>query len=813
MSKRKKITRREFIKTGVAIGTVVTFCPDLFRMVFGVDAEARSKSITYDQIIRTACSPSCAGQVCGMNAFVKNGKIVKIEPAEFPDPKYKRICLKGLTHLERTYHKDRLKYPMKRVGERGSGKWKRITWDEALDTIASKITEIKEKHGSDSLVFMPVGGGTSTVLNSRSGWRLANLLDAQAVASISLHGDLAVGNLMTLSWKGGTPRGSLLGYTEPSDYKNSKLIILWGENTSESRMMDMHFMYDAMDNGAKIVVIDPRFTSTASRANKWIPIKPGTDGALALSMMHVIIDKNLHDKNFIAKYTVGPFLVRSDNGMFLRDKDINEKGGDDYMVFDQSGDKLEHASENVDQALIVKKEVILKNGSKISVETAFSLLKQLADKYPPKVASEITNIPAAQIEQLAIEYGKTKPSLIRIGRSFHVYMDGHNAQRAVITLGALTGNIGNSGGGVLHGGGTQAIGGSALSRFNMKEFLSPTGKPLKVLPGLHLTGNPDIAKKTKFLWVSGKNPINQSPAKNKFVNEILPNYEFFVVMDQFMTVTAEYADIVLPACSWFEKTDIAVAVHYYLQLQQKVIEPMYEAKPEIEVYGEIAKRLGFGKYFEKTTEEWLEILLNNPNATELKGITLAKLKQGACRINVPDPYIGWADKKFLTDSGRIEFYVEWLKEFGEELPLYKEPFEVSPLNPLFKKYPLMFQQGHTRYYAHSQFGGYSPSILELNPEPQISIHPSDATPRRIKSGDFVNMVNDRGRLKCKALVTEGIMPGCVHIPEGWWPKHYRGGHHNDLTHDTLTKATSNNKKLRRESNSPFYDTLVEVKKA
>ncbi|MBN2654814.1 MAG: molybdopterin-dependent oxidoreductase [Nitrospirae bacterium] len=572
-------------------------------------------------------------------------------------------------------------------------------------------------------------------------------------------------------------------------------------------------MYDAMDNGAKIVSIDPRFTSTAAKVNQWIPIKPGTDGALALSMMHVIVDKNLHDKSFIAKYTVGPFLVRSDNGMFLRDKDINEKGGDAYLVYDIAGDKLDHSAKNAEPALIAKREVTLKNGSKITVETAFSLLKKLADKYPPDLASKITTIPAAQIEALAVEYAKTKPSLIRIGRSFHVYMDGHNAQRAVITLGALTGNIGNSGGGVLHGGGTQAIGGSALSRFNMKEFLSPTGKPLKVLPGLHLTGNPEIAKRTKFLWVSGKNPINQSPAKNKFINEILPNYEFFVVMDQFMTVTAEHADIVLPACSWFEKTDIAVAVHYYLQLQQKAIEPLHEARPEIEVYGQIANRLGFGKYFEKTSEEWLELLLNNPRATELQGITLEKLKKGACRINVPDPYIGWSDKKFLTDSQRVEFYVEWLKEYGEELPLFKDPYEVSSKNPLYKKYPLMFQQGHTRYYAHSQFGAYNPSMLELHPEPMMSIHPSDAKSRGIKTGDIVSMFNDRGKLSCKALVTEGIVPGCVHIPEGWWPRHYRGGHHNELTHDTMTKATSQNVKLRRESNSPFYDVLVQVKKA
>lgn len=813
MGKERKLTRRAFIKSSSAVATAAAVSPELFCNVLSSDAEARAHSIEYDKVVRTACSPSCAGQVCGMNAFVKNGRVVKIEPAEFPDPKYKRICLKGLTHLERTYHPDRLKYPMKRVGARGEGKWQRITWDEALDTIAAKITEIKGKYGGDSLVFMPVGGGTSTVLNSRSGWRLANLLDAQAVASISLHGDLAVGDLMTLSWKGGTPRGSLLGYTEPSDYKNSKLIILWGENTSESRIMDTHFMYDALDKGAKIIVIDPRFTPTASRMSQWIPIRPGTDGALALSMMHVIIKKNLHDKDFLSKHTVAPFLVRSDNGQFLREKDVLDKGGDGYMVVDVSGDKVVPSSQCSSPTLLSKKDVTLKDGSKITVETSFSQLKQLADQYPPQTASKITKIPASQIEQLATEYGSTKPALIRMGRAFHVYMDMHNQQRAVITLGALTGNIGNSGGGVLHGGGTQAIGGSALSRFKMKDFLSPTGKPLKVLPGLHLTGNPEIAKRTKFMWVSGKNPINQSPAKNKFINEILPNYEFFVVMDQFMTVTAEYADIVLPACSWFEKTDIAVAVHYYLQLQQKAIEPLYEARPEIEVYGEIAKRLGLGKYFEKTTEEWLTLLLDNPNATELKGVTLDRLKKGAVRINVPEPYIGWADKKFLTDSARVEFYVEWLKEFGEELPVFREPVEASSQSPLAKKYPLSFQQGHTRYYAHSQFGAYNPTLLELNPEPLLSMHPSDANPRGIKDGDYATMFNDRGKLKCKVLLTEGIIPGNVHIPEGWWPRHYREGHHNDLTHDTLTKATSSNTKLRKESNSPFYDTAVQVKKA
>jgi molybdopterin-containing oxidoreductase family molybdopterin binding subunit len=307
----------------------------------------------------------------------------------------------------------------------------------------------------------------------------------------------------------------------------------------------------------------------------------------------------------------------------------------------------------------------------------------------------------------------------------------------------------------------------------------------------------------KAIWFAGMNYASQMPNQNKILKEVFPNLELIVVSDLFMTATAGYADFVLPVSSTFECMDLqAGLVNWtnYLHLRQKAIEPLYESKPDFRIAAELAIRMGLGEYFDKSDEEYLKEILTSDHPT-MEGVSLEKLKEGPMPEKIID-----MPQKFNTPTGTIEFYVEKLVPFGQQLPVYLEPVE-STITFKAKKYPLSLLSSHSINRVHTTAGN-CPSLLNKDPEPTVQINPADANQRNIKDGEIVLVFNDKGRVRIKAKLSEDIMPGVVNIDEGWWPEHFIEGHLNALTHDRINPAQA----AIFEPNAAFCDVLVEVEK-
>ena len=737
-----------------------------------------------EKVTRTVCM-IFDGIACGMLAHVKDGVLTKVEPADFPEPGYRFACLKGLCTPKIVYHPDRLKYPMKRVGERGEGKWHRISWDEALDIIAGKLKDIREKYNPESVAYLLNGGISIPSGPMFSGQRWAS---ASGGTYVGLYGDgdanLPCANMASF--------GMLIMENYLMDFENPGLRVSWGMNFVETAGYRCRRFREAREKGTKMVAIDPRFTPTAAKADEWIPIRLGTDAALALGMINVILNEGLCDEPFITEYTNGPFLVRNDNGRFLRERDI--PSGDStsrYIIWDTKTNKPQ-ISTTPDVIPALRGSYTIDG---IECKPAFQLLIELVMQYPLERVSEITEVSPDVIKRLALDHATRKPVVTDKGMGSQRTFHGDLSHRAINTLAAVTGNI------------SLKPGVDMFAALNFAPFMFPEMMVAKQFPIVQfietvLTEDP---YPIKAMWISHHNPANQEPDRNKF-KECMSRMEFTVVVDLFMTPTAEYADVVLPACTTFECTNVAlpwmiyVGGHPYIQMQPKVIEPYYESKTDLEIFNELAPRMGLGEFFDKSNEEYLEMLFSSGHAS-LEGITLEKIKEG------PMKAIPYAKRLFMTPSGRIEFYVEKLKEFGQELPVYMEPME-SIRQPLAQKYPLSFLQTHIKYRQHSMFANVD-WIRELEPEPVLDMNPVDSEKRNIRDGDMVTAFNDRGSVTLKARIHEGIKPGVVNVNQGWWPRDFVDGSHQELTHGPINPV----QQILFEPNASYYDVLCEVKKA
>lgn len=739
-----------------------------------------------ERVVRTACPAHCAANACGILAHVQEGKVVKLEPADFPDPHLRRICLRGLSSLQLLYHPDRLQHPLKRVGPRGAGKWQPVSWDEALDTIADKFREIAEKYGSRSVGFVLGGPGSGTV-KFGAYTRFASLFQGTRVSAWG-YGDSAGPCATTSMYGAHSPGGFISAFREP------KLNFCWGTNPGESTPFMMRLLHGYKQWGTRLVVIDPVFTVTASKADEYIRIRPGTDAALALGMMNVIMAEGLQDEGFVRAHTVGPFLVRSCDGRFLRGGDAAER----YMVWDRETNQARPSDEpGVSPSLTGTYHV-----DGVECKPAFQLLADLIAQYAPEKAAEITSVPADIIRRLAVAYATHKPANIYtnngLGRTYH----GDLTFRAICTLAAITGNTTVPG-----------AGGHRRLVLNWGAFLQPDPDRSYLRMGILNTYPAILTEKPyplKALWFAFTNFVNQCANSHKIIDEIFPKLDFIVDTNLFMDDTAKHADIVLPVCTFLEFSDMVGGPAPYLQLQQKVIEPLYESRSDVSILSDLAKRIGFGEYFDKTEQEFVDLLLDSGHAS-VEGINVARLREGPARINVSQPAPAQersqAQPRFRTASGKIEFYVEKLKLLGEELPLYREPME-SDRTRLAEKYPLVFVQVHSRFRHHSSYAN-APWLLEINPRPVVEMHPADAASRRIEDGDTVVVYNDRGRAKLEAKLNEGIQPGVVNIGEGWWFNQFYDGGLNALSHDAINPAQD----AIYEPNMAFNDVLVQVEKA
>ena len=769
------LSRRSFLKWSAVLGGSVVLTgafTSCSNQALVDQNQTVLQATTGNEVSKMAICPNMGcHQNCPVVAHVRDGQLVRVSAPDFPGiPEFNHICVRGLASWKLPYLDKRLNYPLKRVGERGSGEWERISWEEAYDTIATRLGEIRDKYGSKGVLMK--GSGSSSVplggVNAgASTTRFSNLFGCTEIVGWTIDGGPYVAALSQYGF-------FFAGGNDPRDWKNSKLIINWGKNTAEAAMRDMKFVLDAKDHGAKLIHISINYDPTAAKADEWIGIEPASDGALAMGMMNVILREGLHDQAYLIYSTVAPLLVDVGTGKFARGSDISpEMDKALYVVWDETSQAPApmpphvHALPNVTPALDGEYTI----GGK-TYATAFHLLAQEIEKYPPEEAARITGVPLETIERLAVEYATSKPAIINLGTGVTRYFYGDLEARAILTLGALTGNVGISGGGTSGwtGGFNPTLNTDPINAANEKRSMR-----IHCSEG-YRTITEGIPHQVKGMLVFGNNPVHTLSNYQVWINEILPKLDFIVTIDIVESETAHFSDIILPATSIYERKDLMTNLGYAVLCQQP-IKPLFERKSDLEICTELANRLGFGEYFKYTEEDFFRVMLDSPS---LEGVTLERLNSegGLVFGNGPmEPQIGFLNQDYWTPSGRIEFYAEQLASVGEALPGHKGAGEVVD-SDLGKRYPVRFLTGRRRFWTQSM--SFYPAVREINPKPTLQVNPKDAEARGIKNGDLVRVYNDRGEMVVSAMLQPGIRPGSVYIEHGWKPEEFVSGFYQNL---------------------------------
>ena len=784
------ISRRSFIKAGVAGSVTLGLSGPVVSRKWFQPATAANQ---YQEIEAfTYHTTNCGGR-CAFKCTVRDGKLVMIQPNNWTDKRFSTVCLKGLSELERVYSPDRLQTPLKRVGERGEGKFVPISWDEALTTVADKLKELKAQHGGESILMSVSTGIEYTYPN------LNKLLGTQWVCEAGI--DIGFANGLDECIGGKT-----YGYVqnETTDWVNSATIIFLGCNILETSLTDSKFFFAAKEAGAKIISIDPNYSTTVSKSDQWISIKPGADGALLLGMISIILDNNWYQPDYLVKNSSAPFLIREDNKQLLR---LNDDGDDvesnPHLIWDENSNSAKpFNASDVKPAL---EGVFTVNGMK--VKTVFTSLKENQKQYTLSWTAEKTEIEEDVLYQLTKDYATRGPAVLGWGYGgVDKWTNADVVGHAGAILGALTGNFGRVGGAV----GTALFHGTSWDATLNSWVLPPEfqGAPLEMTTA-------DMREKENSVRavINIGNTLQQHFANLsktvKWINEL----DFVVTIDPFHNTSVNYSDIVLPACTPFESEYDIMNMQInrsHVLLSQKVIEPLHESKSDFQIEKELLAKFGLDKYLPKTPEELQRTRLDSDDPA-LKGITVDTLKDNnfIMRLNVPDePYRGFMDQKYNTPTTKLEIYHEQMVEYEQALPNYDAPSEVYDGNPLMDKYPLQFNQAHTKYRVHSQFTN-AEWINQLDDGPRLDMSPADAKDRGLENGDTVEIFNDRGSFKAKCKLTEAMRPGQVRLYEGWWTKHMIGGNLQNVTNDTFNERQY---KLRYGPVIPYNDTLVEVKK-
>ncbi|MDX2044199.1 MAG: molybdopterin oxidoreductase family protein [Acidobacteriota bacterium] len=698
------------------------------------------------KVIRGACPHDCP-DTCALVTTVENGKAIKVQGAEDHPTTNGFLCTKVNRYLERTYSPQRVLYPMKRVGEKGKGIFERISWDEALDTIAAKFKEIA---ADNPQAIQPYSyAGTMGLVQGESMDRRffhklgASLLDRTICASAG-----AAGYKATIGLSMGT---------DPERFNEAKLILIWGSNTITSNVHLWPKILEAQRNGAKIIAIDPYRSLTAEKCDQHIAPLPGTDGALALAMMHVIIKENLIDADYVEKYTLGFELLRERVLEYPPSKVVKITGLDETTIVNLA---REYATT---KPAIIRLNYGMQRhaGGGMAVRTVACL---------PALIGSWRDAAGGMLLSTSGTFGMNTTALARPDLIWN--------NPRTINMSAI---------------GDALTGFQRVQKFNAKDAPTETLEPLDPL--------------VRAIYVYNSNPVAVAPDSRKVIAGFQREDLFTVVHEIFQTDTADYADILLPATTQLEQWDVHRAYgHMYVVLNQPAIAPIGEAKPNSQVFRLLAERMGFTEdCFKDSDEELIRQAITSPNP-RMQGITLEELKEkGWQRLNVPERFAPFAEGNFPTPSGKCEFFSETLAKQGiDPLPAYIAPREtVQDAPQLAKKYPLAVISPPAHNFLNSSFANL-PSFLKAEKEPHLDIHPNDAGLRGIKDGDRVRIFNDRGDFTAKARVTDKARSGVVVALSVWWKKLTSDGcNANDVTSQGLTDLGAA---------ATFYDALVEVER-
>jgi anaerobic selenocysteine-containing dehydrogenase len=681
------------------------------------------------EVVRAACPHDCP-DTCAMLVTVRkdNGNRVAIKVAG--DPSHPTtagtLCTKVSRYLERTYHPDRLLHPLKRVGRKGEGRFERVGWDEALDEIAARLRTIAAVDPQRIVPYSyagTMGMVQGEAMASRFFHRLgASFLDRTICATAG--GEALVATI-------GTRDG-----TDIEQFGNAKLIVFWGTNAIASNLHLWSRAQEAKRRGAKLIAIDPYRSLTAEKCHQHIALLPGTDGAFALGVMHVLIREGWLDHDYIERHTLG-----------------------------------------------------------------FDALAERARGFDPRRVAAICGITAGEVEQFARDYWEIRPAAIRLNYGMQRAAGGGNAVRAVACLPALAGHWRDPAGGVLLStSGNYPVDAARLYRPDLLAVRSPRTINMSTIGHDLLHADPPI----DALIVYNSNPVAVAPQSREVAAGFAREDLLTVVLEQFQTDTADYADFVLPATTQLEHIDVHKSYgHLYLLANNPAIEPLGEALPNSEIFRRLAAKMDYTEPAFSESDDELAAQAFAPAGPTAK-FDWPRLKQaGWERLDLPETHTPFAEGRFPTPSGKCEFYSEALARLGiDPLPAYLPPNEGPTSNPgLAARYPLALISPPARNFLNSTFVNVT-SLRSIDGEPTLEIHPDDAAARAIGDGDTVRVFNDRGSLRLRASVSDRARRGCVVALSIWWKKLAADGRNaNEVTSQALTDI----------GRAPtFYDCLVEV---
>jgi len=739
-------------------------------------------------IQRVPCFCALCVSRCGAVATVAEGEFTALD-ADPEHPTGRALCLKGKFAPEIVRHPKRLLRPLRRTRPKGDPDpgWVEIGWDEALDTVAANLRHIAAEHGPEAVVFATASPSTSAlsdaqdwVVRLRRAYGSPNHLNSMELCGWGRH-------LASVYTFGAAVPGAFM-----PDIERAGCLLFWGYNPSLARIAHATAAVAALNRGAQLVVVDPRRVGLANRAAQWLRVRPGTDAALALSIAHVMIERDWFDRDFVRDWTNGPLLVRDDNGRLLRAADIDSSGAAGaYIAWDAASgrpaayDPQRGVAASPDLALFGQFDILTSKGP-ISCRPVFARLADLCRQYEPNAAEAITGVDAGAIEAAAQLLWRNRPVAYYAWSGVEQHTNSTQMARAIAQICVLTGSLDVPGGNVLFAGApvNPIDGAELLSREQRAKALGLAARPLGPSRWEYVTSGEVYdaaldARPYKVRGVAGFGAnLVMAHADSARGRDALKSVDFMVHADLFMCPTAELADIVLPVASAFETEalrvgfEVSEAAQAHIQLRRRVVAPRGEARADIEIVFDLANRLGLSdRFFGGDIEAaWRHQLAPS-------GITLEALRAEPRGVRAPvvTRHRKYAETRdgapagFPTPSRRIELYSEQMLGHGyPPLPEFEEP-QVSPRSrrDLAARFPLILTSAKDTHFCETQHRNV-PSLRRRAPDPQVELHPDLAAARGIGPGDWVRISTPAGSVRARARLNDALDKDVVCGQHGWW---------------------------------------------
>ena len=727
---------------------------------------------------------------CGSIAVVEDGRFVALEP-DPSHPTGQALCAKGRAAPELVYHPDRLLYPLKRTRPKGDPDpgWQRITWDEALDLTAAKLRHLAEQFGPESVVFSCVSPSTSAIVDSVH-W-IQRLMRAFGTPNLCAAMELCGWGRLSALYTYGTGMG--LPGTPMPDLAQAGCILFWGYNPSLARLSHATTTVEALKRGARLIVVDPRRAGLANKADVWLRVRPGSDGALALGIAGVMIERGWYDRAFIRDWTNGPLLVRADNGRLLTGRDLAPSGSaSTYVAWDEAAARpllydpaTGRYSPGGVPALFGEYTLATVDGE-ITCRPAFQLAADLCRRFSPEQVASITWVEPDQVQQAARLLWEARPVAYYAWSGVEQHTNSTQFARALSLLYALTGSFDAPGGNVLFPTVPSAnvVSGGLSSDGQRRGALGVVERPLGPARWEYVTSD-DVYRAiqdgkpypVRGLVGFGANLL-LAHADSRRGRAALAALDFYVHADLFMSPTAELADVVLPVATPFEREGLKIGfessaeAQSLVQLRTPVVEPRGEVRGDTEIIFDLARRLGLGAAF------WDgDVEAGYRHQLAPSGISLERLREHPPGVHVPlqTRYRKYAEERdgvptgFATPTRKVELYSQTFLDHGySPLPEFDEPL-IGPYSraDLAKRYPLVLTCAKNTQFCETQHRGL-PSLRRRSRDPEVELHPDAAAARGVAPGQWVLIETPLGAVRARARLNDSLHPNVVSGQHGWW---------------------------------------------